>query len=320
MKALVTGANGFIGRSLTKKLVDDGFFVRVLTRSNAKTPFHNVEVATGDLALSETDLSNIATGCDVIFHCAGEVSDPNKMHAIHVDGTKKLIDAVNKSIKFDDKPKHFIQLSSVGAYGNAVKRNQTRVVTEESACNPIGEYEITKTLSDQIIISSIKNTNLTYTILRPSNVVGFLMPNQSFKSLLRAIKCRQFFFIGSRKSISNYIHVDDVVDALIICAKNKKAENQIFNLSKDCDLYDIVSMVSFSFGLKENFICLPELPIRFGVYLLSKIFRLPLTNKRIDALVSKTKYPATKIRDVLGFSPSRSIPEFAVEYLKSFDA
>ena len=319
-QACVTGASGFVGKRLVEKLISNGFTVRVLTR-NSKIIFpESVEIFYADLASPKSNLKNFFSGCDIFFHCAGDIKNPENMHALHVDGTKKIIDAINKSIKLDKKPKHFIQLSSVGVYGNAVKRKQTRVVTEESACNPLGEYEITKALSDQIIINSIKNTNLTYTILRPSNIVGFLMPNQSFRSLLRAIKSRQFFFIGSRKSISNYIHVDDVVDALIVCAKNKKAKNQVFNLSKDCNLFDIVNMVSSSFGLKGNFICLPELPLRLGIYWLSKICRLPLTNKRIDALISKTKYPATKIKNVLGFSPSRSIPKFAVEYLKSFDA
>jgi nucleoside-diphosphate-sugar epimerase len=319
-QACVSGASGFVGTKLVERLISQGFSVRVLTRNSKRSFPEGVKVFYADLASSKCNLRNFFSGCDIFFHCAGDIKNLEHMHALHVDGTKKIIDALNKSNKIDEKPKHFIQLSSIGVYGNAVKRKQTRVVTEESAYNPLGEYEITKALSDQIIINSIKNTNLTYTILRPSNVVGFLMPNQSFISLLRAIRCRQFFFIGSRKSISNYIHVDDVVDALMVCAKNKKAKNQVFNLSKDCNLFDIVSMVSSSFGIKENFICLPELPLRFGIYWLSKIYRLPLTNERIDALISKTKYPATKIKDVLGFSPSRSIPEFAIEYLKSFDA
>jgi nucleoside-diphosphate-sugar epimerase len=315
MKVLVTGASGFIGRSLTKRLNDEGFLVRVISRSNSKVLFDNVEVVVGDLASGEDDLSNIAVGCDVIFHCAGEINDPLKMYALHVAGTNKLIAAVKKSIQLDGRPKHLIQLSSVGAYGTSIKPNQSRVVTECSDCNPIGEYEVTKTLSDEIVINAAKDSNLTYTILRPSNVVGFLMPNQSFKSLLSAIKRRQFFFIGSRESISTYIHVDDVVDALIQCAKDKRAQNQIFNLSKDCNLSDIVSAVSHSYGFKPNFLCIPEWLLRSFVSLSSNIFRLPLTNARIDALVSKTTYPTIKIEGALGFSPSRSIPEFAVEYL-----
>ena len=320
MKALVTGANGFIGRSLIKKLNDDGFLVRVLSRSNNKNLFDSVEVVLGDLTSNEGDWSNIAIGCDVIFHCAGEVNDQHKMYALHVEGTKKLIDADHKSINLDGKPKHFIQLSSVGTYGQSIKTNQSRVVTEESDCNPVGEYEITKALSDKIIIKAAKNHSMTYTILRPSNVVGLSMPNQSFKKLLVAIEKRQFFFIGTRKSISTYIHVDDVVDALMLCAKDNRAINQIFNLSNDCKLNDIVNIVSLSFGFKPFFLCLPEWLLRSLVFLSPRFFRFPLTHRRIDSLISQTRYPASKINVALGFRPSRSILDFAVEYSKSFNA
>jgi nucleoside-diphosphate-sugar epimerase len=315
MKALVTGANGFIGRSLTKRLVNDGFIVRVLSRSKAKHQLDNVDVIYGDLASGEDDLFNIAVGCDVIFHCAGEINDQHKMQALHVEGTKKLIDAINKSIDLDGKPKHLIQLSSVGAYGPSIKPNQARVVTEECECNPEGEYEITKTLSDQLII----NSSHTYTILRPSNVVGLFMKNQSFRGLLSFIKKRQFFFIGSKSSIATYIHVDDVVEALVLCALDKRAKNQIFNLSNDCKLIDIANSVALSYCLQGHFLCLPEKPLRWLVWLFSKFFRLPLTNARIDSLVSKTTYPSTKIKDVLGFSPVRSIPDFAVEYCRHWN-
>ena len=318
MKALVTGGSGFVGQLLVKKLLDDGFSVRLLSRSVPKITLENLETVVGDLT-SETDFSEIAIGCDVIFNCAGEVHHQDKMFSLHVEGTRKLIDAVNESFKLDGKPKHWVQLSSLGAYGSSLTPAAQRVVNELSEPKPIGVYEITKTLADEMIIESSNNTRMTYTILRPSNIVGVTMPNHSFRGLLSAINKRRFFFIGSRKSISTYIHVDDVVDALIVCASNKKACNQIFNLSNDCNLSEIVNTVAHFSGFSPNFLCLPEKPLRFFICVLSRFIRLPLTKARVDALVSRTTYPYTKIKDVLGFIPKKSIPEFAVEYLKIID-
>jgi nucleoside-diphosphate-sugar epimerase len=314
MRALVTGGTGFIGQALLKKLLNDGFSVRLVSRSSSKKPIDQVEVVVCDLT-SDADLSEIAIGCDVIFHCAGELKHKDKMYSLHVEGTRKLIDAIYKSFYIDKRPKHWVQLSSVGAYGPTIKPNLPRVVTEKSACMPVGEYEITKTLSDEMLIKAADEEVMTYTILRPSIVVGSEMPNQSFGSLLRAISKKKFFFIGSKETISNYIHVDDVVDALMVCAINKRAVNQVFNLSNDCKLYDIVKKVSFSFGLKNDFLCLPEKLLRYFVK--SPLNFLPLTKSRIDALVLRTSYPSTKIKNVLGYAPHRSIPEFAVEYVKS---
>lgn len=318
IKALVTGGNGFVGQLLVKKLLNDGFSVRLLSRSVPKITLENLETVVGDLT-SETDFSDIVIGCDVIFNCAGEVNHQDKMFSLHVEGTRKLIDAVHKSCSVDGKPKHWVQLSSVGAYGSSLKPSAQRVVSELSEPKPIGVYEVTKTLADEMIVEAANNTRMTYAILRPSSIVGVTMLNHSFRGLLSAINKRRFFFIGSRKSISTYIHVDDVVDALIVCATDEKACNQIFNLSNDCNLSEIVNSVSHFSGFSPNFLCLPEKPLRFFVCVLSRFIRLPLTKARLDALVSRTTYPYTKIKNYLGFSPKKSIPEFAVEYLKSID-
>jgi nucleoside-diphosphate-sugar epimerase len=106
---------------------------------------------------------------------------------------------------------------------------------------------------------------MTFSILRPSTIVGVGMSSRSFGEMLSIIKRGYFFYIGSKKSISTYVHVHDVVDALIVCAKNKKACNQIFNLSNDCNLSEIVNNVSHFSGFSPNFLCIPEKPLRFIV-------------------------------------------------------
>lgn len=316
-QVLVTGASGFVGKILVERLVNDGFQVKVLTRSNKKSFPEPVNVIVADLLESSEVIDRAVIDCDLIFHCAGEVNDQDKMFALHVEGTRRLIDAVNASFKVDGKSKHWVQLSSVGAYGSSLTPGVPRAISELSESKPIGIYEVTKTLADEMIIEFSYNTGMTYTILRPSNIVGVSMPNLSFLGLLRATSNRRFFFIGTKKSISNYIHVDDVLDALILCITNKKARNQIFNLSNDCNLSEIIENVSHFSGFSPKFLCLPEKALRFFVYVLSRFIRLPLTKTRVDALVSRTTYPYTKIKDVLGFIPKKSIPEFAVEYIKS---
>ena len=316
-KVLVLGATGFVGRNLVQRLLKDGFFVRVLTRKNTLKSHKNIEVICGDLTSSAFKLNGLADSCQIIFNCAGQISDVSQMHSLHVDATSRVINEVIRSSNRESSTKQWIQLSSVGAYGVLKLNCNSNTINENSQPKPEGVYEISKFLSDKLVIKASSNSNFTYTILRPSNIVGDQMTNRSFLGLLRAIKKRTFFYIGSKKSIATYIHVDDVVDALIESLLNQNAKNQIFNISNDCFFEDIVTKVARHNNDQHRYLCLPERPLRFIVKLLSKLIRVPLTQKRIDALVSQTTYPCTKIKSLLGLTPSRSIPTFSFEYLKS---
>ena len=310
----ITGAGGFVGQHLIKRCLDEGLKVRVLTREN--NPYYEslgIEVFVGDLRTT-SDWSSFLCGVDIIINAAAEIKNPNLMQAVNINGPKKLLEAaINVGVK------HWIQLSSVGAYGRNVNTNMVNVVNDEDICTPVNEYEITKTSFDLALISAAKASSITYTILRPSNVVGSNMPNQSFKRLVREISKGRFFYIGSREAISTYVHVDDVVEALILCALHPKAKNQVFNLSNDCKLSDIVEIITRSNGGHNKVMCFPDRPLRFIVKILSNFISLPLTENRINSLTSKVSYPTDKIKKYLGFTPKKSIPDFAVEYLKSID-
>lgn len=317
--ACVTGASGFVGSRLINSLLSQNFIVKVLTRKKDTTFPDGVEIFYGDLCYPDSNLKNFLIGCDIIFHCAGETRNVSQMHLVNIEGTRRLLKAVYDQYLISQKKIHWVQLSSIGIYEVSLSDlGKLELIDELSKVNANNEYELTKAESDELILGDSRSF-MTFSILRPSAIVGFGMTSSSFVEMLRIIKRGYFFYIGSKESISTYIHVVDVVDALIECATNKKAQNQIFNLSNDCNLSDIVNSVSIFSGFKPKFLCLPEKPLRLLVWFMSKFIRLPLTQSRIDALVSRTTYPHTKIKDILGFSPKISIPEFAVEYLESID-
>lgn len=313
MRALVTGASGFIGKQLVSVLLSDGHDVKVVTRNVANTFPDKVEVFIGDITDLSLNLSPIVENCSLVFNCAGEIKNEKAMRGLHIDGTKRLLEAfANQN---DISNKHWVQLSSVGAYGPSSIANASRTITENTVCNPVGEYESTKTIADDLITHLAPKLGITYTILRPSNVVGTQMANQSFFRLISSILQSRFFYIGSKESIATYVHIDDVVSAILLCGTNKSAINQTFNLSNDCKLSEIVEVVMDSLGKKDNFLCISERLIRLIVKVTSKFRVLPLTEKRVDALVSKTTYPYDKIKNELGFKPQYAIPNFVASYL-----
>ena len=317
-KVCVSGASGFIGAKLVEKLISQGFSIRVLTRNNKSIFPDGVEIFCADLASPTCNLKSFFSGCDIFFHCAGDINNSSHMHALHVEGIQRLLEAFSDEINLTGHPKHWVQLSSAGVYGKLNnKRAAVRKITELSKIHPYGDYETTKAKADNLLLEAARSGAFTFSILRPSNIVGLDMPNQSFRGLLESIIKERFFYVRSIHSVSNYVHEDDVVAAIILCAQSPKALNQIFNLSNDCKLSDIVLSLSEDKMIKHKKPIVPEWLIRFVVSVIPSFFKLPLTQSRIDALVSRTYYPNTKIKRSLRFLPKRSMPEFAVEYMNA---
>ena len=115
------------------------------------------------------------------------------------------------------------------------------------------------------------------------------------------------------------MHVDDVVDAIFICANDNKAKNQVFNLSDDCPLTNIVKEVSNYFGVTNDFLCVLEKLVNTSVFIHNSFIRFPVGKSRINALFSMTTFPTNKIENVLGFILYKPISLFAVEYLKKLN-
>lgn len=306
MIALVLGASGFIGSKLVCSLLEQGIHVKLVTRTdNLVSLYQNkkVEIIKVDLLERTVPFDDIVSGCDVIFNCSGELRNENKMKDLHVRVVKDMIDACQRvSLKLNHSI-HWVQLSSVGAYGR--EDGRYRVVTEDTITNPHGEYEVTKTDADNIIMNS--KEGVTWSILRPSNVYGPGMPNGSLRQLAKIVSKRLFFYVGFQRSIATYVHVDDVVSALVLCASNVHAKGHVFNISNDCPLDRVINAMAKHYSVPAPKMRLPLSLVRGAVFLVSRFVTLPINQDRINALVSRTHYPNSKIESVLNFSPSKAL-------------
>ena len=298
MIVAITGGTGFIGSQLVKHHLQQGDVVRLLSR---KTSLKNLKVNCflGDLSDVNVDLFDFVKDVDILYHCAGEVTNESLMYDLHIRGTRRLVDMAEGKIR------RWVQLSSVGAYGAC----RAGIITENSEEQPNGIYEYTKTQSDAIVISS----GIPYVILRPSKVIGMHIANKSVSDLyqlINLIKKGMFFYIGKKGALVNYIAVDDVVNALFLCGNSKSALGKIYNLSQTTSLEKMVSSFSTVLGVNDNFLRLPETPIR----ILTKIFEIfpkfPLTTNRINGLTSRYTYNSNKIIKDLDFKFNNTLEEY----------
>lgn len=309
MQTCVTGASGFIGQCLVEALSRQGHSIRVLTRRSGCVFPDGIQVVRGDLTSPNCPFDQFLVNCEVVFHCAGEIRDVSIMQSLHVDGMQCLLQAVLKEVAQNGQTIHWVQLSSVGAYGLPQGgARMDRIVTEDLHPCPAGEYEITKNRADELVMLASAGGLMTYSIVRPSNVFGARMSNQSLRGLINMVKRGLFFYVGRPGAVAPYVHVDDVVAALMKCAVEPSARGRIYNLSSDCLMEDLIKYVASALGVRPPWLRVPELPMRAAVSLVADWMNIPLTQSRIDALVNRTRYPADRIVSELGFVFSKPMP------------
>ena len=292
MNIAITGGTGFIGRKLVQRHLERGDHVRVLSRQplvETGLP-DSVEWFGGDLTASDHILPFV-DGMDVLYHCAGQLTDKQSMRSLHVGGTKTLVEASRGRIG------HWVQLSSVGVYGPV----SIGLITEDSPLNPVGEYETTKAESDELVIGAAREGAFSCSVLRPSNVYGEDMANQSLFELMAMIERGLFFFVGNKGVSANYIHVDNVVEGLIRCGTMQGAKDMIFNLSDHCSLERFVGIICSELGCKYPKLRFPEVMLRVMAGILGKLPKFPLTVSRVDALTRRSIYSIKYVQEELGY-------------------
>lgn len=271
--------------------------VRVLSRRDNNTN-DGVIFFKGDLLDTSINFFNFLNNVDILYHCAGELHDESIMYSLHVEGTKRLL---NLAI---GKVGRWVQLSSVGAYGafNGIKIN------EKTLEMPVGTYESTKTKADDLVRKIATKERLNYVILRPSIVFGELMPNTSLKQMLFLIK-KSLFFYPNRNANVNYVHVEDVINALTLCGERRVAIGNVYILSDSVPLKKMVDSFSEGLKVKSPSLYLPA----FIVYLIVNIFggipKFPLSKKRLEFLTNSCTYDAYKIQKELGFTFKEDLAE-----------
>ena len=297
LKISITGGTGFVGRSLVKTLLERGNEVRVLSRRPVDTTstFQGARWHQGDLC-HKIDPAFLS-GADTLYHLAAELNKPEEMEAVNVQGTANLLSAATKA-----GVRRWIQLSSIGVYGPP----RELLVTEETTPIPANEYQKTKLTSDRLVQEACQRFDMDHVILRPSNIIGEEMKNGSFFALVKAVSRGRYFFIGPRGAVATYVHVDDVVRALVACQEAVKGS--VYNLSADCTWEALIDRIATFAGGRSPRMRIPILPLRHVVGALEGWVRLPLTSSRLALLTNRSRYSSDRIVQELGFTFGKPMP------------
>ena len=227
MKVLITGGAGFIGKHLTKFLLDRGCHITIFDNfSNSEKDDvsflvdMDVKIIEGDI----TDLQSIVDAVkdhDVVVHLAAKISvpesvkNPDETFHVNVDGTKNLLIACKKN-----HIKKLIAASSAAVYG---KGSENVKLTENSPMNPISPYGESKVRMEEEIRKFILEYKIDSVILRFFNIFGdWQSPEYAgvITKFIKKIKDKESLEIfGDGKQTRDFISVNDVTNS-IYCAIN----------------------------------------------------------------------------------------------------
>ena len=231
MKALVTGAGGFIGSYLLRALQQRNYRLRALflpEEDAAEALGLGAEIVRGDITSPET-LRGLTEGTDIIFHLATRVLDWGPMRLfrrIMVDGTRNILEESGGRLK------RFVYFSSLAALGlgqDVAGRNED---AERRRCGI--PYCDTKIEAEDLVSELCGAYHIPYTIIRPANVIG---PGSVWvRDVLDAFYRGPLPLIDRGRAPGAFVYVTNLVDGAILAAESERAVGRIYHFRDDYDI------------------------------------------------------------------------------------
>lgn len=276
VKNLITGGNGFVGTFLADYLLKLGHEVIILDVIDDKdrdqrTQFVNVDITDYD------KLSHVMKGVDFVFHSAALVpikKSGDLYKRVNILGTENVMRA-----SAENNVKHVVHISSSAIFGN-VEKADCPLSTDPKNLNPVEIYGQSKLHAEEKVREYIqkskkKEISTTYSIIRPRTVIGTKRLG-IFQILFEWVsEGKNIFIIGDGKNIFQFIHVEDLCDAIYKSAV--KGISEIYNVGS-----------KFYYTLNET---------------LSHLCKFSGTNSKVRALPKDVVIPILKILDTINLSP-----------------
>ena len=318
-RVLITGASGFIGGSLSRRFVDEGWRVRCHYRRPSVTDNlrelgkRGAELIRLDLAPPEPPVNNarileLMKGADLVYHAAALTSDwgpRSSFERANVQAAEAVVDAAA-----DSGVKRFVYVSSLSVHGFGPHRNST----EEGPYYPLTHYyQETKKRAESIVLSRIRK-DFEVCVIRPGNVYGPCDTTMIFP-IFNAIGKGIMGTVGGGGALTPPVFIDDLLDALIAAGTLPAAAGETVNITGDEDITwrQFLELAAAAVGCRPPRMNLPAwiaLP-------LARVFNVlwaaagagkapPITPYRVKQLSNDFHFDMSKARQLLGYDPKMS--------------
>jgi nucleoside-diphosphate-sugar epimerase len=319
---LVTGATGFIGGHLVRRLVASGRTVRALCRPGSEAKIDDrvrarIEIVPGDLA-DRPSLERAVRGVSRVFHCAGEVSDwgdDERFAKVNVQGTRWLFEAAREA--GTDRAVH---LSSFVVFG-------VPSPPEFDDASPYGAgsdaYTRTKIDGEKAVLELSRDTGFPVAVLRPTVVYG--EGGTWLEEPRRMMMRGAFFLIGHGKGTCHPCYIENLLDAALLAAEHPRAPGRAFLVGDEDpisfrDYFTAIGSLAGGYPVGRSIPTSVARGIARGLEAFARTTRAKtrplLTRTAVDLVTTPSRMSMRRIRDDLGFAPRFSFRE-AIEAMRT---
>ena len=324
MKVLVTGATGFIGRSIVDSLLKMSVSVITMVRRYSDDLPHVVEqLVVDDLGtlislgrpsdLSQDEMKQVLKNVDVVIHTAArvhmmddDVADPlAKFRWVNTTGTIGLA-----RLAAEAEVKRFIFLSSIKVNGEITSLGKP--FKSDDCYVPDDPYGLSKLEAEQGLLEIAKQTKMDVVIIRPPLVYGPGV-QANFNLLMKWVDKGVPMPLGAIKNQRSLIALDNLVDFITHCIDHPKAANEIFLISdgKDVSTTELIKKLAKALDKRVWLVTVPVSLIKFIANLLGK-------RDVVERLFGSLQVDSVKARDVLGWKPVITMDEELTKLVEAY--
>ncbi len=273
MRALVSGATGFVGAAVARALLADGWQVRALTRAGSDlTNLEGlpVEIAVGDLTHLNS-LEPAAADCRALFHVAADyrlgARDPEELYRTNVEGTRNILAAARRA--GIERSVYTSSVATIGIPRDGSPGDEATPVALEAM---IGHYKRSKFLAEQAVLEEARS-GLPVIIVNPSTPVGpgDVKPTPTGQVVLDAARGRMPAYVDTGLNI---VHVDDVARGHLLAFERGLAGERYILGGEDMTLRQILAEIARLVGRNAPRVRLPYAAVLPIAYVAEAIARV----------------------------------------------
>jgi nucleoside-diphosphate-sugar epimerase len=313
MKALVTGAAGFIGSHVVEELVRAGHEVRAMDLAWAQSAEQSdgrVERISGDVTDPEACAGAVA-GCDGVIHLAAVVADwgpSSEFFRVNVGGTRELVRAARQA-----GVGRFVLTSSVGVHRYRGFRDADETLPRDATINA---YCRSKIAAEDVVRE--QSGEMEWTIVRPGTFPFGPRDRQAFYSMAQAIERRRAGYINRGRSLITTVFVENLALGMRLALEQLAAAGAVFVIGDDWrgTWRELFTRIAEELGASPPRLSLP-LRLAYavawlweGLYRLLRVRSAPLlTRYRVLVAGRDCHFVSDKARRLIGYQPKVGMDE-----------